>query len=78
MFYPSSLPTCPQIPGRQAGDPPPSPMGALLAVAILLTLIAAAMLSLPQAVTHHLPSTPSVGGKVRQRVRYRAPWRRPM
>lgn len=78
MFYPSSLPICPQIQGRQAGDPPPSAMPVILLAAILLTLIAAAALHLPQIAENHLRSTPSAGGKVRQRVRYRAPWRRPM
>ena len=76
MFYPSSLPPCPQIQGPQAGDPPPTPAPVLL-LALILALIAAAMLTLPQIAENHLRSTPSDGGRQLRRVRYRAPWRRP-
>ena len=77
MFYPSSLPPCPQIQGPQAGDPPPSPAPVLLLAAVLLTLIAAAMLSLPQVAENHLRSTHGDSGRQLRRVRYRSPWRRP-
>jgi len=78
MFYPSSLPICPQIQGPQTGDPPPSAMPVLLLAAILLALIAAAALHLPQIAENHLRSTHSDDGRRLRRVRYRAPWRRPM
>ena len=76
MFYPSSLPICPQIPPAQVGDRPTA-TPAFLLVLILLAAIAAAMLMLPQVAENHLRSTHGDGGRERRRVRYRAPWRRP-
>jgi hypothetical protein len=73
--FSSSQPACPWIPPVQAGDHP-SAAPAFLLVLILLASIAAAMLMLPAAAENHLRSTPTADGKVRQRVRYRAPWRR--